>query len=160
MHLSIPAEGVPHNAPYSLLLVSCSQTVIYKGDTSTHAHGTHPRVALRAKGELPQINLGARRGSRRRDPMAALRAGPCVLCMLLFIPAQRPIRSQRSPASCSQQNMYVSIHTCATPHSFTDVTGQPVMILYSLLLVSCSQQNMYVSVHTCATPHSFTEVTG
>jgi len=31
---------------------------IYKGDTSTHAHGTDPRVALGAQGELPWIYSG------------------------------------------------------------------------------------------------------
>ena len=36
----------------------------YKGDTSTHAQGTDPKVALRAYGELPGIYLDACGGSR------------------------------------------------------------------------------------------------
>jgi len=49
---------------------------IYKKDTSTHAQGTDPRVASGVEWELPWTYLGAWWGSRRRDPMAVLRAGP------------------------------------------------------------------------------------
>jgi len=46
---------------------------IYKGDTSAHAQGTDPRVALGAQGELSWIYLGAWGGSRRRDPSGRLK---------------------------------------------------------------------------------------
>jgi len=41
---------------------------MYKGDTSTHAQGIDPRVAVGAEGELPRIYLGAWGGESTPRP--------------------------------------------------------------------------------------------
>jgi len=56
----------------ALTLAHIHRWLICKGDTSIHAQGTDPKVALGASGELPGIYLGAWGGSRRQDPSGCL----------------------------------------------------------------------------------------
>jgi len=50
--------------------------LLYKEHTSTHAHGTDPRMALGAKGELPWIYLDAWGGKSTPRPYGRLKRRP------------------------------------------------------------------------------------
>jgi len=46
-------EGEPERLTYHQVRMCFLRRFTYTGDTSTHAQGTDPRVALGAEGELP-----------------------------------------------------------------------------------------------------------
>jgi len=56
--------------------IRCTDGLLNEGDASTHAHGTDPKVALGAEGELPGIHLDAWGGVDAATLVAASGAGP------------------------------------------------------------------------------------